>query len=315
MSALKRLHSKQGKPISKTIAISKHQKQTRDAFGFKWSKRESYESKAFAKAQKQWLIERYLNNDPKLLDFWLRNGNNIIVDVGCGSGWSGLIFFEKYLKDNDYLGVDISESIEVGRKRFKERGLKGEFLQADLMKLPIPDNSIDMLFAEGVLHHTDSTKNAIIYLTKKLRKGGRFLFYVYAKKAVIREFTDDYIRKKLKSLSDEDFWQAMEPLTKFGKTLGKLNVTIDVPEDIPYLGIKKGPIDLQRFFYWNIAKMYYRPEFSLDEMNHINFDWFRPLNCHRQTPNQVKRWCKQAGLFIEHIKIEEAGITVVGIKQ
>jgi hypothetical protein len=103
----------------------------------------------------------------------------------------------------------------------------------------------------------------------------------------------------------------LEPLTKLGMALGELDVTLDVPEDIPYLGIKKGPIDLQRFFYWNICKLYYRPEFSLDEMNHINFDWFRPLNCHRQTPEQVQAWCTEAGLDIEHIDVQDAGITVV----
>ena len=75
--------------------------------------------------------------------------------------------------------------------------------------------------------------------------------------------------------------------------------------------IKKGKIDIQRFFYWYVCKMFYRQEYSFEEMNHMNFDWFRPLNCFRHTPEEVKRWCAEAGMTIEHIDIQEAGITVV----
>ncbi len=96
--------------------------------------------------------------------------------------------------------------------------------------------------------------------------------------------------------------------------MGELKVDLEVPEDIPFLGIKKGKFDLQRFFYWNICKMYYRREFAFEEMNHVNFDWFRPLNCHRQTPEQVRTWCSEASLTVERMDVQEAGITVVAVK-
>ncbi len=64
-----------------------------------------------------------------------------------------------------------------------------------------------------------------------------------------------------------------------------------------------------------ICKLFYRPEFTLDEMTHINFDWFRPANCHRHTPEEISTWCKEAGLSIDHINLQEAGITVVATKQ
>ena len=115
-------------------------------------------------------------------------------------------------------------------------------------------------------------------------------------------------------MSDEQAWKALEPLTRLGIALGKLGVEIDIPEDIPMLGIKKGKQDLQRFVYWNVCKLYYRPEFSEDEMNHINFDWYRPLNCHRHTPEELRQYIADAGMAIERMKAEEAGITVVAIK-
>ena len=226
-----------------------------------------------------------------------------------------MLFFGEHLAHHDYLGVDISSAVDVARERFKEAGFPGDFLKSDLLKMPVPDGSLDLVFSEGVLHHTDSTECAIKVLAEKLRPGGRFLFYVYVKKATIREFTDDHVRRELSGLSDSDAWGALEPLTKLGIELGRLNVEINVPEDIPYLGIKAGKLDIQRFFYWNICKAFYRKDFTLDEMNHINFDWYRPLNCHRHTEQEIRKWCSEGLLDIEHLDLSESGITVVALRR
>jgi len=262
-------------------------------------------------AAREWLFERYCGGDPGKVDEWLAGGRKKILDAGCGAGFSAMLLFADHLRDHEYIGADISDAADVARERFSEAGYPGTFIKRDLLDLPFENGSLDMIFSEGVLHHTDSTERALKALAPKLRDGGRFLFYVYAKKALIREFTDDAVRESLRPLTDEDAWQALESLTKLGVALGELGVEVTVPEDIPYLGIKAGRLDLQRFFYWNICKLYYRPEFTLDEMNHINFDWFRPLNCHRQTPEEVSRWCKEANLEIERMDVQDAGITVV----
>ncbi|MFZ5996232.1 MAG: class I SAM-dependent methyltransferase [Nitrospirota bacterium] len=313
MSALDRLGIKHLDAAS-SREYSERQRQTRDAFGFKWAKRETYESDSMKENTRRWLLERYCDNDPSRLDKWFSGGRKIILDAGCGSGFSAMLFFSEHLRNHDYLGVDVSDAVEVAKARFREAGYPGDFLKMSLFDLPIRDETVDVIFSEGVLHHTDSTEHSIKYLARKVKKNGLFMFYVYAKKAVIREFTDDYIREQLKGMTDEEAWEALNPLTQLGMELGKMNIDIDIPADIPFLGIKKGRIDLQRFFYWNICKLYYRPEYSLDEMNHINFDWFRPLNCHRHTPEEVERWCAESGLNIVHMNVQEAGITVVAFK-
>lgn len=315
MSAIQRLGIDRESCSKTETPVSTAQVQTRNAFGFKWARRDTYESKAVKDASRNWLFDRYCGGDPLLLSGWLEGGRKIILDAGCGSGFSALLFFGDHLKDHDYLGVDISDAVEIAAERFRDYGYPGDFLQCNLLELPIPDESIDLLFAEGVLHHTDSTERALKFLAGKLKPGGRFLFYVYAKKAVIREFTDDYIRDQIKGLSDEDAWRAFEPLTKLGIALGQMDCEIDITEDIPFLGIKKGRVSLHRFFYWNICKLYYRPDWTTDEMNHVNFDWFRPTNCLRQTPEDVKTWTSEAGLVIEKMDIQDAGITIVALKK
>jgi arsenite methyltransferase len=54
--------------------VSSSQKQTDEAFGFKWSKRDTYESDAFQANVRRWLLERYCGNDPKKLAGWLSGG-------------------------------------------------------------------------------------------------------------------------------------------------------------------------------------------------------------------------------------------------
>lgn len=316
MSALSKLGVSQDsiKLNNNISSFSENQSQTEETFGYKWSKRDTYESEHVKQKTYNWLIEKYCNNDIDKIGEWLRGNDKIILDAGCGSGFSGLLFFNKHLTDNHYLGVDISSAVDVAKIRFEEAGYKADFLQCSVNEIPIPDNSVDIIFSEGVLHHTDSTEQSIKDLSRKLKEGGLFIFYVYKKKAVIREFTDDFIRDAIKDLSNEAAWKELESLTKLGKALGELNIEIDVPEEINFLGIKAGKQNLQRFFYWNIFKAYYDPQFSIDEMNHINFDWYRPQNCHRHTPEEIKEYCSNAGLKIDRLFVDEAGISVVARK-
>ena len=76
------------------------------------------------------------------------------------------------------------------------------------------------------------------------------------------------------------------------------------------LGMKAGKVDLQRWFYYDIAKAYYSPDMTFGEMHHINFDWYAPKNCHRQTEEQVRQWCDEAGLDVEDEHIHQSGITI-----
>ena len=84
-----------------------------------------------------------------------------------------------------------------------------------------------------------------------------------------------------------------------------------MPEDVSLLGIPAGPIDVQRLFYWHVIKAYHDPELTLDELAHINFDWFAPRNAHRQSPGRGARLVRRGGPRVEREDVQDAGITVV----
>jgi SAM-dependent methyltransferase len=289
------------------------QAQTATSFGFKWAKRETFESETMRGRMREWLVERY--GAVENAAWWDEYGAfPVVVDAGCGAAYSAVELLASRLRRVHYLGIDISDAVDVAKQRFAELGYPGAFVQADVASPPLQDGSVDVVFSEGVLHHTDSTELALKRLARLLRPGGRFLFYVYRRKGAIREFTDDYVRGRLQQLEPEEAWSSLMPLTKLGKALGDLHVEVEVPEDVDLLGIPAGRIDVQRLFYWHVLKAYHRDELDLEELNHINYDWYAPRNAHRQSPEEVRAWCAEAGLAIERENVQAAGITIVARK-
>jgi arsenite methyltransferase len=302
-------------PVLRAEAIvSADQAQTAETFGFKWHQLETFESDTAVQRSRDWLIERY--GDVAAAAWWDDYEQPpVLLDAGCGAALSSLALFGSRLLSVRYVGADISHAVDVAVERCADHGVTGAFLQDDLTALPLRPGSVDVLFSEGVLHHTDSTRDSLLSLASLLAAGGRFLFYVYRRKGPIREFTDDYIRSQLQDLSPEAAWKAVEPLTRLGIALGELGAEIEVPEDVELLDIPAGRYDVQRLFYWHVAKAFHHPDLTFDELNHINYDWYAPANAHRQTPEEVRAWCAEAGLAIEREHVEEAGITVIARRE
>jgi arsenite methyltransferase len=284
--------------------------QTAAAFAFKWQQKESFESDVVLRLTRDHVTDRY--GSIATADWWAEHGPNpVVIDAGCGAGLTALAMLESVLPRIHYLGIDISDAVDVAAERLRERGLPGAFIQADFTDLPLADGIATFVLAEGTLHHTDDTRYAFHQVARLVAPGGRFGFYVYRRKAPIREFTDDYIRERLQEMTPEQAWDAMKPLTRLGIALGELGAEVDVPEDIELLGIPAGRHDVQRLFYWYVCKAYHRPEFTFEENNHVNYDWFAPANAHRHTEDELHAWCEEAGLTIEREVVQPAGITIV----
>ncbi len=293
---------------------TENQSQTKDTFGYKWNRQETYEGKAFLTHWKFWLMEKYFDNDTDSLDRLFQGKKLRILDAGCGAGVSSDLLFGDRLKAHEFIAVDISDAIYIAKQRFEAKGVSGKFVQADLANLPSNLGDFDLIFSEGVLHHTDSVGNAIQKLSDRLRPSGVLMFYVYVRKAPVREFTDDLIREHISTMSNDEAWNSLVPLTKLGRALGELDTAIEVEDDIPYLGIKRGRHDIQRLFFYCFVKAFYNREFSLEQMNHINFDWFRPKNCHRHSPQEIRKFCEDADLSIERLHEGPSGLTVIARK-
>ena len=120
-------------------------------------------------------------------------------------------------------------------------------------------------------------------------------------------------RSQIADLPPEEAWRRLEPLTRLGQVLAEADVTITIPDDIPLLEIPAGTYDLQRFFYWHVAKLFWNADMPFEENQHINFDWYHPAFAHRQSEEDVRTWCAELGLRIIHLDAQESGYTVRAI--
>lgn len=293
------------------------QKQTEESFGYKWQKRDAWYSPEVQAACEPWFVKRHgFESAEEMRRFF--GSHRRVLDAGCGGGYASSMWMNESWQETDdsqWYGVDISEAVDMAQERLAS--MPGtHFIQADILQLPFRAETFDAILSEGVMHHTPSTERALKALAPLLVKGGKFLFYVYRTKSPIREFTDDHVRDAISNLSPEEAWDALRPLTKLGQALSELHAEVEVPEDIPYLGIKAGRYDVQRLIYWHVAKLYWRDTFSFEENNHVNFDWYHPKYSWRQTEEEVRRWCSEAGLTITRFDdTEESGFTVHAVKE
>ena len=107
-----------------------------------------------------------------------RDAKNLqVLEVGCGLGTDGAQFAKA---GADYTGIDLTEAAaDLARRRFELFNLRGTFRVADAEGLDFPDNSFDLVYSHGVLHHTPDTAAAIREIYRVLRPGGRAVIMLY----------------------------------------------------------------------------------------------------------------------------------------
>ena len=92
-----------------------------------------------------------------------------VLEIGCGLGTDGAQFAKA---GADYTGVDLTDaSVQLARKRFELFNLPGTFKTADAENLDFEDESFDLVYSHGVLHHTPETEKAIKEVHRVLRPG------------------------------------------------------------------------------------------------------------------------------------------------
>jgi SAM-dependent methyltransferase len=286
------------------------QAQVQTAFGHKWTHQPWWGLEGeSAGLMEEWLLPRYGWADRAEYERFI-GGRRRILDAGSGLGREAVRMAQANPSAEVY-GLELSGCVDLAAAHAGRRGLTNvRFVQADLMRPPFAPGSFDFVFCEGVIHHTPDTRAALRSLVRLLARGGEIAFYVYRKKAPLREFADDFVRSRLQELSPEEAWALMAPLTRLGQALAGLKAELDVPEDVEVLGIKAGRYDVQRLVHYAMFKCFWNDRLSFDENVHVNFDWYYPRHAWRHTEEEVRAWLAEAGLTAVHESVEPSGITI-----
>jgi ubiquinone/menaquinone biosynthesis C-methylase UbiE len=100
-----------------------------------------------------------------------------VLEIGCGMGTDGAQFARA---GADYTGIDLTDAaIDLAQKRFQLFNLPGKFQTDDAEELSFPDNTFDVVYSHGVLHHTPDIESAIREIHRVLRPGGRAEVMLY----------------------------------------------------------------------------------------------------------------------------------------
>lgn len=102
-----------------------------------------------------------------------------VLEIGCGVGTSSVLFA---LDGAHVTATDLTEeAVAIAKSKFELMGLDGTFVQADAEQLPFVDDSFDIIFSSGVLHHTPNTEKAVQEIHRVLKPGGDAVVMLYAK--------------------------------------------------------------------------------------------------------------------------------------
>jgi ubiquinone/menaquinone biosynthesis C-methylase UbiE len=100
-----------------------------------------------------------------------------LLEIGVGLGTDHLQFARAGAR---MTGIDLTpRCIELTRQRFEHERLTSDLRVMDAEHLEFPDDSFDVVYSFGVLHHVPSTERAFTEVRRVLRPGGRFIGAVY----------------------------------------------------------------------------------------------------------------------------------------
>jgi ubiquinone/menaquinone biosynthesis C-methylase UbiE/uncharacterized protein YbaR (Trm112 family) len=104
-----------------------------------------------------------------------------VLEVGCGAGAHSSLFCKEGAKITS-LDLTLDRVVATKKKLDIIDQNKSSFvLQGDAENLPFEDNHFDIVYSNGVLHHTPNTQKSIDEVWRVLKPGGVAVIMLYAK--------------------------------------------------------------------------------------------------------------------------------------
>jgi ubiquinone biosynthesis O-methyltransferase len=189
-----------------------------------------------------------------------------VLDAGCGTGIFSIIFANKGAEK--VIGIDISEgSLQTGRALKEKFNLQNvEFRKEDMLNLPFEDNSFDIVWAWGTIHHTENPYKAMEELIRVLKKDGIFFLTLYKKTQLT--FIHEIIRKIL-IRTPKGTWT----------TLSKIMAV----------------------FLWPVVFFFKKREKSRkgEKLEELILDWYFVPIRHYFYPQEIKKYLEERNFIIE----------------
>lgn len=188
-----------------------------------------------------------------------------VLDAGCGGGRYCKVAAEA---GAFVTGADHSSAVEKASKLCSHLDTV-KLVQADLKKLPFRDESFDLAFSIGVMHHDVNTRAVFDAVARMVKPGGRMAVWLYRKNSWWQEALNCFLRRRTAKMKPEK----LEPWCRFGATLGGIPL------------VKQSLSKIVNFSTHPVRE------------NRIcdTFDWYAPEFQHHHTTGELCGWFRDAG--------------------
>jgi SAM-dependent methyltransferase len=158
--------------------------------------------------------DRYQVSDAWMLrsfDYASGQGKRVL-EIGFGLG-SDLLSWAQ--GGAEVHGIDITEEhLRLAARNFALHGCEARLQLADAAHIPYPDGYFDIVYSNGVLHHTRDIEESLDEARRVLKPGGRLLMSVYRRHSAFHYATlllvDGVIRGKIFRLGHDGLLATIE---------------------------------------------------------------------------------------------------------
>src|SRR5205085_8203473 len=154
-----------------TITLEEEKKRAReqwgqDPCGAVHGREHEFGTRQFFDEVERYRYKEYAPWMPEVMGFDNFAGARLL-EVGCGMGTDLLQFARGGARCT---GIDLTpRSVQISRHRFRLYEIDGAFMIADGEHLPFRSESFDLVYSNGVLHHTPDPRRALREVHRVLR--------------------------------------------------------------------------------------------------------------------------------------------------
>lgn len=102
----------------------------------------------------------------------------LVLDAGTGTGKQSLALVKRY-KDARIVSLDLASSMLQHARKRKPWLAKQSFVCADIEHMPLPDNSVDLLFSNLTLQWCTEYDRVFTEVDRVLKPGGLFIYSTF----------------------------------------------------------------------------------------------------------------------------------------